>query len=76
MGFFTEKIVWPIKYKRAVRSADKRAHYIHANIYVIKCGNRLLLMSKKDITIAVARGVFKCPAATIRKMAIYTAKAS
>ncbi len=74
MSFFKDKIVWPLRYKWAVRSADKRSKYIGANIYVLKCGPKLLLMSKRDIDIAVARGVFNCKGATIRKKAIYTAR--
>ena len=75
MSFIKEKIVWPLRYKRAVKSADKRAHYTGANQYVILCGGKLLTMSKRDITIAVANHNFRrgVSVAQIRKMAIYTA---
>lgn len=74
MSYIREKIIWPLRYRKAVKSADKRAHYIHANIYVILCGGRLLLMSKKDIVRLCYNGTFKARPDQIRKMAIYTAK--
>ena len=75
MGYFQEKIVWPIRYRRAVKSADKRAHYAKCNQYVIVFGNRLLIMSKREIDTAVAQRIFRkgVNPATIRKMAIYVA---
>ena len=75
MGYFQEKVVWPIRYRRAVKSADKRAHYAKCNQYVIVFGNRLLIMSKREIDTAVAQRIFRkgVNPATIRKKAIYVA---
>ena len=75
MGYFQEKIVWPIRYRRAVKSADRRAHYTKCNQYVIVFGNRLLIMSKREINAAVARRIFRkgVSSADIRHRAIYVA---
>lgn len=75
MGYFQEKIVWPIRYRRAVRSADKRAHYTKCNQYVIAFNGKLLIMSKREIDTAVARRIFRkgVNPAAIRKKAIYVA---
>lgn len=74
MSKFKEKIIWPIRYRRAVRSADKRANYIKANIYVLYCGGKLLLMSKRDIVTACAKGIFRARPDQIMKRAIYVAR--
>lgn len=73
-NFIKEKIIWPLRWRKAVKSADKRAHYIHANIYVIYCGGRLLLMSKRDIVKLCADGTFKARPDQIRRRALYIAK--
>lgn len=75
MGYFQEKIVWPIRYRRSVKSADKRAHYAKCNQYVIVFNGRLLVMSKREIDTAVAQRIFRkgVNPATIRKKAIYVA---
>jgi len=71
-----KKIVWAIRYRRAVKSADKLAHYTHSNQYVFLYGGKLLVMSKRDIEAAIARGIFRrgITAGTVRKMAIYSAR--
>lgn len=74
MSKFKEKIIWPIRYRRAVRAADRRAKYTKANIYVILCGGRLLLMSKRDIVINCANGTFRARPDRIMKMALYVAR--
>lgn len=75
MGYFKEKIIWPIRYKRAVKRADKRAHYANCNQYVIAYGGSLLVMSKRDIDTAIAQRIFRkgVTPGMIRKKAIYVA---
>lgn len=76
MNFFKEKIIWPVRYRRAVRRADRLAHLNQCNQYVICVGGRLIVWSKREIEMAVAQGIFKKGVRPwqIRKMAIYTAR--
>lgn len=73
--FIHEKIVWPHRYRRAVRKANKYAELEHCNMHVILFGRRLAVMSKRDIVINCANGFFRhgVKPSTIMSKAIYVA---